>query len=101
MISSQIAYIHVRGQAKGKRINIGQYLDQGYYPTNLDNPAMTEDEVEHTINTLNSRLGVSEAVRLGVEIGTMFGWHVPGAIPALRHFGAPEIVEEVAKQVAA
>jgi hypothetical protein len=30
--------------------------------------------------------------------GSMFGWRVPAAIPALKHFGAPEIdPEEEAK----
>jgi hypothetical protein len=92
MISNQICYIHVRGQKPGQRIGIVQYLDKGYYATNLDSPALDNEAVEDTINYANERLGVSPDVRYAMEIGSMMNWRVPGARAALEHFGKPETI---------
>jgi hypothetical protein len=51
--------------------------ETGYYPT--DYPPGYSDDI---IDTLNARLGVTRAQRLAMEIGSMAGWHVPGADPA-------------------
>jgi hypothetical protein len=51
----------------------------GYYPTNY--PYGYSDEI---IDRLNANMGVNPAQRLAMEIGSMMGWHVPGADPA-RH----------------
>lgn len=49
----------------------------GYYATNY--PDGYTDEI---IDAMNARLGVNPAQRLAMEIGSMAGWHVPGADPA-------------------
>jgi hypothetical protein len=91
-ISSQFCYIHVRGHKPGDRIGIVQYLDTGYFPTQLDNPNQKEaDEVDETIDSLNGRLDISVDVRYAMEAGSMFGWRVPAARAALEHFGSPEL----------
>lgn len=48
----------------------------GYFAT--DYPAGYSDEI---IDQMNERLGVTKAQRLAMEIGSMVGWHVPGADP--------------------
>jgi len=95
MISNQFCYVHARGQKHGQRIGIVQYLDKGYFATDLDNPSLSEKDVDETIDHLNERLGVSWEVRMAMEIGSMMNWRVPGAKAALEHFGKPEIAEEV------
>ena len=90
-MTSQFCYIHVRGQRPGQRIGIVQYLDKGYFATNLDSVGFTEEQVEETIDYCNEKLDVSKDVRYAMEIGSMMNWRVPGAQAALEHFGAPEI----------
>jgi hypothetical protein len=101
-MTQQYCYIHVRGQEPGKRIGIVKYLDTGYYPTNSDpavyEPSLKSEQcVEDAIEALNTRLGVSHDVRMAREAGSMFGWRVPAAVDALKHFGAPEIEEEAVR----
>lgn len=100
-MTSQYCYIHVRGQRPGQRIGIAKYLDSGYYPctsdvADVDREFEDADSIEVVIDKLNAARGISFEVREGMEAGSMFGWRVPAAIPALKYFGAPEIdpVEE-------
>lgn len=90
-MTQQYCYGHVRGQRPGKRVGIIKYLDSGYYPTNLDICSEISNDVDSHIDVLNAELGIFPEVREGMEAGSMFGWRCPAAIPALKHFGAPEI----------
>lgn len=98
-MTQQYCYGHVRGQKPGQRIGIIKYLDSGYYPCGMDIHTNTSEQVDTHIDELNNLvLGVTPEVRQAMEAGSMFGWRVPAAIPALKHFGAPEIdPEEEAK----
>jgi len=101
-MTQQYCYIHVRGQRPGARIGIAKYLDSGYYPVRGDvadlDKAVGDKNVDAAIDTLNAAMAISREVRDGMEAGSMFGWRCPAAIPALKHFGAPEIdPEEEAK----
>jgi len=51
---------------------------EGYYPT--DWPTGYTQEI---IDKLNARLGVSKAQAEAMLVGSMFGWNVPGANPAM------------------
>lgn len=51
--------------------------EQGYYPT--DYPEGSDKFVDE----FNARMGVTKAQRLAMEIGSMMGWSVPGANPAV------------------
>lgn len=54
---------------------------QGYYPSSLT----TEDASINraTADYLNRKLGVTKAQEQAMSIGSLFGFHVPGADPAL------------------
>jgi hypothetical protein len=90
-MTQQYCYIHVRGQRPGARIGIAKYLDSGYYPCDKDYDLPDAEQVDMHIDALNAVRGISPKVREGMEAGSMFGWRCPAAIPALKHFGAPEI----------
>ena len=51
--------------------------EDGYYPTSWGKSS------QEVVALINERLGVTEAQRLAMEIGSMFGWEVPGANPAI------------------
>lgn len=46
----------------------------GYYPTDYEFPGKLVDD-------LNARLGVSKEQAMAMEVGSLFGFHVPGADP--------------------
>ena len=46
----------------------------GYYPTEYAFPGKLVDD-------LNARLGVSKEQAMAMEVGSLFGFHVPGADP--------------------
>jgi hypothetical protein len=98
-MTQQYCYIHVRGYRPGARIGIVKYLDRGYYPSSADKTGLNTEDVDKYIDALNASLGVSSEVRAAMEAGSMFGWRVPAAIPALKHFGAPEIDPEEEKLI--
>lgn len=50
-----------------------RFGESGYYPVVLPEGA--------TIKDLNTVIGVSEQQRKAMEVGSMFGWNVPGADP--------------------
>ena len=54
--------------------------ERGYYPSDW-NTDSREQNVE-LANYNNARLGVSDAQRRAMEVGSMYGWQVPGADPA-------------------
>lgn len=53
------------------KIIIVKYGEKGYYKTDF-----TGDSMEY-----NKKIGVSEAVRMAMVCGSMFGWDVPGVNP--------------------
>ena len=50
-----------------------RYAEKGYYPITLPE--------ESTVEGMNESIGVTEAQRMAMETGSMFGWRVPGADP--------------------
>jgi len=68
--------------------------------SDVDLCTKSADTIETAINALNREMGISPEVREGMEAGSMFGWRVPAAIPALKHFGAPEIDPDDEKIIA-
>ena len=50
-----------------------RYAEKGYYPITLPE--------ESTVEGMNESIGVTEAQRMAMEAGSMFGWRVPGADP--------------------
>lgn len=51
----------------------------GYYPCDLTTDNPNDNKV--TADYQNSKLGVTDAQVKAMEIGSMFGWDVPGADP--------------------
>jgi len=54
--------------------------ETGYFPTE----GYTENEhctFEQLVVILNNRMGVSPAQRFAMDMGSMFGWDIPGAHP--------------------
>ena len=54
--------------------------ESGYYRTDYPNAASPEAAKEWR-DEVNARLGVTKAQRAAMEVGSMFGWDVPGANP--------------------
>lgn len=80
-------YIHVVGNAPGDRIGHVTVGESGYRNTSWDNTSVpTADEVDALVTYLNKRLRVPDEVAASMLIGSMFGWNVPGAALAIRHF---------------
>lgn len=56
--------------------------ETGFYPADADKwPALPNETIDQQVWRLNQRMGVSTAERMAMEIGSMMGWNVPGAIP--------------------
>lgn len=72
----------IQTQTPGNRIAIIKRGDQGYYLTDVDNPKDSIEMVEQAVRHFNSQRGLTEAQVTAMEIGSMRGWHVPGADPA-------------------
>jgi hypothetical protein len=80
-------YTVVRGNMPGKRIAILRIGDIGYFPTDIDRADYTEAQAKALVAELNRDLGVDLEVQLSMELGSMFGWDVPGAKKALDFAG--------------
>lgn len=53
--------------------------ESGYYPSGSN--VMNAESNKNMANYLNEQLKISAAQRTAMEIGSMYGWHVPGADP--------------------
>ena len=54
--------------------------ETGYYPTGWE-PAKDRQAAEKWCNLLNERLEITQAQRIAMEVGSMFGFDVPGINP--------------------
>ena len=54
--------------------------ETGYYPS--DASSLDKEANIEAADSFNERLGVTPAQRQAMEVGSMFGWNVPGADPA-------------------
>ena len=54
--------------------------ETGYYPS--DASSLDKEANIEAADSFNERLGVTPAQRQAMEVGSMFGWDVPGADPA-------------------
>lgn len=95
-----LCYVVIRGNKQGERIGIVKFGESGYYVTDYDHhPAGSEGvtKCKEHVRLINKRLGISHDVEDAMLYGSMFGWHVIAAIPAVRHF---EQVERESKAIA-
>jgi len=79
----ELCYVFIHSANPGKRIGIIKRGESGYYPTDFDSPTASAAIAEQVVNRLNERLGVSPAHAEAMQVGSMFGWNVPGAQPEL------------------
>jgi len=77
----EMCAVFQRHNPVGQRICMIKRGESGYYATDWDGSHMTPDQAEWTVNEINSRLEVTAAQALAMVIGSMNGWHVPGADP--------------------
>lgn len=54
--------------------------EKGYYKTDFT-PAKTREVADEWVDLLNEQLDVTKSQRKAMEIGSMWGWDVPGANP--------------------
>lgn len=52
---------------------------EGYVPTHL--PKMDKEEAKHLADSFNEKLGVTKAQAEAMYVGSLFGFHAPGADP--------------------
>jgi len=53
--------------------------EHGYYVTDLDSSGLMFEQASEIVKGLNVRLGVTSSQQEAMRVGSMFGWHVPGA----------------------
>lgn len=80
----------VPGAMPGKRIGIVKLNESGYYLTDYDRPSMTLEDAQATVDYMNQKLGIPKEIVDSAQDGSMFGWHVPAAQPAVQFFRARE-----------
>ena len=76
-----VCYIFIFGAEPGKRIGLIKQLERGYYLTDFDSLTDSDKIAELAVKHFNEKLRVTPAQSTAMEIGSMFGWHVPGANP--------------------
>ena len=54
--------------------------ETGYYPTDI--PCSDALPANVLVDQQNEKMGITKAQRLAMEIGSLVGFHVPGANPA-------------------
>ena len=69
-------YVFVQSENKIGIINKGE---MGYTESKSGNDRPSENRA--MVNKLNEQLGVSKAQYAAMKVGSMFGWHTPGADP--------------------
>lgn len=77
----ELCYVHIWGAEPGGRIGIIKRGEMGYYQTDFDSKTANQDLVEQVVNDLNQQLGITDKQAMAMQIGSMRGWHVPGADP--------------------
>lgn len=77
-----IAYVFVRGNAKGERIGLVKFGESGYYVTDEAKYCDSDADVLVVVAALNERLEVPADVAESLFAGSMFGWGVPAAARA-------------------
>lgn len=79
----ELCYVFIHSAKPGKRIGIIKRGESGYYPTDFDSPTTPTELAIMAVEHFNKKLGVSPAHAEAMHVGSMFGWHVPGAQPEL------------------
>ena len=85
ILNGNFCYIVVPGNEPAKAVGAVIFGESGYNATTYDHFA-TLEECRELVTHINGRLGISEEVADAMLIGSMVGWHVPGAEAARRHF---------------
>jgi len=75
----ETCYVYIFSAEPGNRIGIIKRGERGYYQTDFDSETASADIVQQVVRDLNKKLGVDPIEAKAMEIGSMCGWHVPGA----------------------
>ncbi len=79
----EYCYVIVEGGEEGERVAKVVRGEPGYTPF----PPLDKGEpmsiLDAKVTALNKELGVSAAQAAAMKVGSMFGWHVPGANPTI------------------
>ena len=77
----ELCYAIIDGNAPGERIGIIKRGEKGYYLTDFDTSTASEETVREVVDKQNRMMGVLPSQAMAMKIGSMMGWHVPGANP--------------------
>lgn len=88
-----VAYTHVLGQPKGRRIGKVVFYETGYYSSYYDDINFSPAQVDTEVKKLNDQMGIPEDVAKSAAMGSMFGWHTPAAQEAIDFFKAESLKE--------
>lgn len=81
----------IPGRKRGERLGLVRFYEMGYYPTSLDDPTWTTEEVEAYARDYNESVGIPADVATSAMEASMFGWHVPAATRAIEFFKAKSL----------
>lgn len=79
-------FVVIPGAERGKRVGKVKFGENGYYLTGLDIPSDTESEMESYVASVNEQFGIDKDLAESMLVGSMFGWDVPAAELARKHF---------------
>jgi hypothetical protein len=77
----ELCYVKIPGGEPGRRVGIIKRGEAGYYLTDYDNSKASQDVIEEFVDEMNEALGVSHEQATAMLVGSMWGWHLPGADP--------------------
>jgi hypothetical protein len=78
--------VRIPGKRPGERVGVVRWYEAGYYTTSADREDWTTAEVDTFVIQRNLLNGISVEVAESALDGSMFGWHVPAATPAIQWF---------------
>jgi hypothetical protein len=90
-----IAYAFIREKKVGQRIVCVKLFESGYYPSPVPDNAPSEEEARNSVALLNLLIGVPNEIADSMLSGSMFGWHVPGAVKAIDFFAKRRAIKTV------
>jgi len=79
----ELCMVYLGGNTPGERIGTIKRGEMGYYRSTYDDGRMTDAEAEALVDYINGKIGVTDAQAMAMTIGSMQGWGMPGADPAL------------------
>lgn len=77
----ETCYVIVPGNDPGNRVGIVVRGGIGYLKTSIDNPSYDPRTLSELVRSMNDEQGVTADQEEAMLVGSMIGWHVPGADP--------------------